>query len=89
MFAIISGSEDDQLRSTKTPEAADDKQGEMLGLFESINSLMFGVMPIIATVIYASLYSYSFLLWGALAGVGGYYLATRCTSVLNRAESSG
>ena len=63
------------------------QQGEMLGLFESINSLMFGLMPIIATVIYADLLSWSFVLYGALAGSGVLFLATRCSSVFRPAEA--
>lgn len=60
------------------------KQGEMLGLLESINALMFGIMPIVATAIYSGLVSRSFLLWASLAGLGCIVLITRCPGVLQR-----
>lgn len=72
------------MKAVVSNETAEDQRGEMLGLFESINSLMFGIMPIIATAIYAGLMSWSFILWGILAGLGVIFLATRCQVVLGR-----
>ena len=72
------------MKAVVSNETAEDERGEMLGLFESINSLMFGIMPIVATAIYAGLMSWSFILWGLLAGLGVIYLATRCQIVMQR-----
>lgn len=74
------------MKAVVSNETAAEKQGEMLGLFESINSLMFGIMPILATLIYAGLQSASFLLWALLAGLGVVFLATRCQGVLKRVQ---
>ncbi len=75
------------MKAVVSNQSSKSRQGEMLGLFESINSLMFGLMPIVATVIYADLLSWSFVLYGALAGSGVLFLATRCSSVFKQAEA--
>ncbi len=75
------------MKAVVSNQSSKSRQGEMLGLFESINSLMFGLMPIVATVIYADLLSWSFVLYGVLAGSGVLYLATRCSSVFKQAEA--
>lgn len=72
------------MKAVVSNESSAKQQGEMLGLFESINSLMFGIMPIVATALYSDLLSWSFILWGALAGLGLMYLSTRCTAVFQR-----
>ncbi|MGB0722190.1 MAG: MFS transporter [Gammaproteobacteria bacterium] len=70
------------MKAVVSNESEAHRQGEMLGLFESINSLMFGIMPVISTAVYGGLLSASFLLWGVLAGLGFVYLRTRCAEVM-------
>ncbi|MGV6818616.1 MAG: MFS transporter [Thiotrichales bacterium] len=72
------------MKAVASSESPKENQGEILGLFESINSLMFGIMPIIATLIYAEISSISFLLWGAVAGLGFLFMLIRCPSLLKR-----
>ncbi len=71
------------MKAVVSNETPAENQGEILGLFESINSLMFGIMPIVATAVYSSIASLSFLLWGLLAGLGVVFMAARCPSVLS------
>lgn len=70
------------MKAVVSNETPNENQGEVLGLFESINSLMFGIMPIIATAMYSIIASTSFLLWGLIAGLGLAFMLARCTSVL-------
>jgi predicted MFS family arabinose efflux permease len=74
------------MKAVISNESSDRQQGEMLGLYESLNSLMFGIMPIVATAVYSDLLSWSFVLYAALAGSGMLYLATRCSGVFRRVE---
>jgi hypothetical protein len=76
------------MKAVVSNETPNEKQGEVLGLFESINSLMFGIMPIVATAIYSGIASLSFLLWGLLAGLGFLFMLTRCPTVLRAPQPS-
>jgi hypothetical protein len=76
------------MKAVVSNETPAENQGEVLGLFESINSLMFGIMPIVATAVYSGLASISFLLWGMLAGLGAVFMVTRCPGVLRAQEAA-
>lgn len=68
--------------SNQTPAAS---QGKILGFEESLNSLMFALMPIIATGIYGYLNVNSFYIWTALALLGLVYLLCVCSAILKDA----
>lgn len=76
------------MKAVASNETPKQNQGEILGLFESINSLMFGIMPIIATAVYGGISSISFLLWGLIAGLGFVFMVTRCPGVLRTQQSA-
>jgi DHA1 family tetracycline resistance protein-like MFS transporter len=76
------------MKAVVSNQTSEQNQGEILGLFESINSLMFGIMPIVATAIYSGIASLSFLLWGLLAGLGFLFMLTRCPTVLRAPQPS-
>lgn len=76
------------MKAVVSNQTSDLNQGEVLGLFESINSLMFGIMPIVATAVYSGIASISFLLWGLVAGLGFVFMLTRCPTVLRTAQPS-
>ena len=76
------------MKAVVSNETPAENQGEVLGLFESINSLMFGIMPIVATAVYGGIASISFLLWGLLAGLGAVFMLTRCPGVMRAQEAA-